>query len=114
MKRSKPLARSSTPIARTPLKRSRSPQRRAKAAAMHDASEARQRLTGGLCEGHTPVCLSGRHPGDHAHHVHRRSQGGKDDVENLRWLCWEGHAWVHDNPAKAAEKGLLLLRGGKL
>ncbi len=61
----------------------------------------------GLCEGGTPACPERQHRGHHAHHVARRSQGGSNTADNLRWLCWEGHDWVHRNPADAKAMGLL-------
>jgi 5-methylcytosine-specific restriction endonuclease McrA len=45
------------------------------------------------------------------HHVHRRSQGGQDTVENLILLCRAHHSWVHEHPADSAALGLLRLRG---
>lgn len=50
-----------------------------------------------------------RHPGEHLHHVRRRSQGGRDSEPNLRHLCFEHHALVHARPEWAAGLGLLEL-----
>ncbi len=41
------------------------------------------------------------------HHVHRRSQGGQDTMENLISLCRLHHSWVHDHPAESYELGFL-------
>lgn len=50
---------------------------------------------------------------DHVHHILPRSAGGTDDLGNLAALCWSHHRWVHDNPAKARELGLLRSRYGQ-
>ncbi len=44
------------------------------------------------------------------HHRIRRSQGGKDEPENLITLCDPCHRWVHTNPMAARREGLLLAR----
>jgi len=76
--------------------------------AEHRAATAERReLVRGLCEGATPACPTRPHAGHHGHHVARRSQGGANTVENLRWLCWEGHDWVHRNVEDARQLGLL-------
>lgn len=73
-----------------------------------EAREARRRLAGGWCEGDTPACRSGAHQGTLAHHVRRRkNQPDVHAVEHLRWLCWDGHEWVHANVAEAKARGLL-------
>lgn len=71
------------------------------------AAKIRREQVRGLCEGATPVCPTRDHQGHHAHHVARRSQGGENVPENLRWLCWEGHDWVHRNIDEARARGLL-------
>lgn len=45
--------------------------------------------------------------GEHAHHIRRRSQGGRDTARNLLWICGACHSAAHANPAKAIEAGLL-------
>jgi hypothetical protein len=70
--------------------------------------ERRRRMANNLCEAGTPACPPGAHVGWHAHHVRRRK--GQPDVhavEHLRWVCWDGHEWVHANPAAARDLGLL-------
>lgn len=43
----------------------------------------------------------------HAHHVRRRSQGGRDEASNLLTVCAPCHRDIHDNPADSRERGLL-------
>lgn len=59
---------------------------------------------GMMCECGEADCFR---EGQHAHHVIRRSQGGTDELSNLKWLSWECHARVHANPKWAFERGLL-------
>lgn len=87
--------------------RQQSDKARARDAEYQVARAARREQVRGLCEGDTPASPPRQHQGGHAHHVARRSQGGDNGVENLRWLCWEAHDWVHANPAAARELGLL-------
>lgn len=94
MKRGKPL-------------RSRSAKRELADAQLDVARELRRRQARDWCEGDTPACRPGAHRGHHAHHVRTRARGGGHDVENLRWLCWDAHDWVHAHPAEATERGLL-------
>lgn len=59
----------------------------------------------GLCEARIDgVCTE---VGEHVHHVRRRSQGGADDPSNLLMVCRADHDWIHANPEKARELGLL-------
>lgn len=51
----------------------------------------------GTCDGY----------GTDAHHVVRRSQGGDNSVDNLRWLCRSCHAHVHSHVEWAMSVGLL-------
>lgn len=44
----------------------------------------------------------------HKHHRKRRSQGGDDSPVNVIGLPDYLHQWVHDNPEKAYELGLLV------
>jgi hypothetical protein len=41
------------------------------------------------------------------HHILPRGRGGQDMPSNLIRLCRECHSWVHANPLKAEEAGLL-------
>lgn len=95
-----------------PLKRSRLNPISSRQAALNEifaaAREERRYQARSFCEGATPACPPGLHPGVLAHHVRRRK--GQPDVhavEHLRWLCAPGHAWIHENPTAAKEKGLL-------
>ena len=45
------------------------------------------------------------------HHVLRRSQGGKDTVENLIAVCRAHHDWIHQHPAKSYSLDLLRRSG---
>lgn len=102
--------RQGRPLQRRSRLNPRSAKRKLAEAELAVAREQRRRQAGGWCEGNTPACRPGPHLGYHAHHVARRSQGGGHEVENLRWLCWDGHTWVHDHPREAAERGLLARR----
>jgi len=45
----------------------------------------------------------------HGHELKRRSQGGADDdPHNVRLVCVRCHVWIHANPAKARDLGLLI------
>lgn len=59
----------------------------------------------GRCEARFSEQCEGR--GVEAHHVVRRSQGGTDDLENLRFCCTCCHAEIHANPRRAKAVGLL-------
>lgn len=96
-----------TPLRRKTRLRAVSPKRAAADAVLADARDARRRMAGDWCEGGTPACRPGAHRGHHAHHVQRRAQGVDHSVDNLRWLCVEGHDWVHRNVADAKALGLL-------
>lgn len=71
-------------------------------------SERRRRMAHDLCEANVPGCPSGPHRGWHAHHVRRRK--GQPDVhavEHLRWVCFDGHDWIHAEVAESKKLGLL-------
>ena len=78
----------------------------ARDAELAESREQRRRQAGGWCEADTPACRPGAHLGAHAHHVRLRSQGGDHSAENLRWVCWDGHDWIHAHPADARAMGL--------
>ena len=42
------------------------------------------------------------------HHRQLRSRGGKHTIENLVALKHEHHMWVHQHPAEATERGLMV------
>lgn len=44
----------------------------------------------------------------HAHHRKRRSQGGDDSPTNVIYIPSELHTWIHENPERAYELGLLV------
>ena len=44
----------------------------------------------------------------HRHHRKRRSQGGDDTPTNVIAIPDELHAWIHENPEKAYQLGLLV------
>jgi hypothetical protein len=64
--------------------------------------------SGGWCEIDHPNCLM---RATQMHHVLRRSQGGKDDADNLLHLCLMGHDYIHANPALSYESGWLKRSG---
>lgn len=43
-----------------------------------------------------------------AHHKLRRAQGGKNDPENLAWVCTDCHREIHDHPDDAYKEGWLV------
>ena len=45
------------------------------------------------------------------HHVIRRSQGGKDEVANLKSVHRTCHRQIHDSPAEARRRGFLSEEG---
>lgn len=47
------------------------------------------------------------HQATHAHHILRRSQGGKHYLENLLHVCLNGHDAIHDRIAEAVALGYL-------
>ena len=59
----------------------------------------------GRCEAACEGVCAGR--GDQAHHVRRRSQGGKDEPGNLLWVCHRCHGHIHAHPATSMALGLL-------
>ena len=59
----------------------------------------------GYCEAaQGDICVG---PGDQAHHVKRRSQGGDHEPGNLLWVCHRCHTWIHGNVAVSKRKGWL-------
>jgi hypothetical protein len=62
--------------------------------------------SGGWCEC-SPGCLR---RAEVLHHRQLRSQGGTHLPENIAHLSEKCHRWVHENPAEAAERGLIVRR----
>lgn len=61
----------------------------------------------GDCEIGSPVCTGSGH---HVHHVLRRSQGGRDRLEDVRLSCQPCHDYLHTHVAEAFDKGWLRSR----
>ena len=102
MKRGEPMKR------RTPLRRSRFSPRPSHGQQAH--YDAMNELRPQLVKRSAGACKCGRNcmaMGAHAHHVIRRSQGGPDSLENLRWLSLACHFWVHTHVQEARDLGLL-------
>jgi len=100
MKRS-PLKRT-TPLKRTPF-RPKSKRPRGVPASVRDDVFARDRGCVAVLLVREIRCSGSLDP----HHVLRRSQGGTDTADNLVTLCRAHHDWVHQNPARSFEIGLL-------
>lgn len=94
---------------RSPLKRS--PFRRKPKAdpITPETTAALLKRSGGRCE-----FVSGNlrcdQPGDHRHHILRRSHGDHS-LENLLHVCHWHHAWIHDNVAISYREGWLRRSG---
>lgn len=107
MKRGGPLRR------KTPLKPSsagahlkRAPIERGKSSTSDFSPGVKARVrkrSGGWCE--FPGCT--RHA-QHFHHRLMRSQGGMGNVNNCAHLCTSCHGYVHANPTRSYELGLLV------
>ncbi len=63
----------------------------------------------GRCEAGFSLMCTG--VGTQAHHVRRRSQGGTNDLANLKWCCEPCHTTLHAQPELAREVGLLAPKG---
>ncbi len=59
----------------------------------------------GMCEARWEGCVR---VANHAHHMKRRSQGGKNEPSNLLAVCHVCHDKIHRNPSEAFEKGHLV------
>lgn len=59
----------------------------------------------GFCEAKLDGCFG---VASHAHHKKMKSQGGKDEVDNLLGVCAKCHRMIHDNPKDSYEKGHLI------
>lgn len=111
MKRS-PMPARKTPLKRTPMKRAHrssmpvldgpKPRKNRRG----EAEFRRARLASFLrTDGRCIVCGK---PAQHGHHRKRRSQGGPHDVENVIPLCSAHHSWVHSEPQRSYDLGLMI------
>jgi 5-methylcytosine-specific restriction endonuclease McrA len=57
----------------------------------------------GMCE--AQIGSQCRVAGSLAHHVLPRSRGGGHEVDNLVWLCWPCHSYIHDHPGWSVREG---------
>lgn len=96
---------------RTPLRR-RSDKAIARDAELAESRKEVLARSFGRCEANTPACHPREHAGHHLHHIRLRSQGGGHGPENLLYVCADAHAYIHANPAEAAEQGWLARRYG--
>jgi len=94
---------------RTPLRR-----RRKARPDLDAAREVVRARAAGRCEALGPVCdgFGGWYYHGEAHHILRRSQGGKDDASNLLWVCPPCHRYIHANPSESFDRGWLHHIGG--
>lgn len=61
------------------------------------------------CGGYCERCGFGVHSyAAHRHHRRLRSQGGKDTMDNLVYLCPSCHQWVHQYPKDATAEGFIV------
>jgi 5-methylcytosine-specific restriction endonuclease McrA len=62
------------------------------------------------------VCQWCRVPGGalDPHHIQRRSQGGKDTLDNLIPLHRQCHRYIHEHPSEAYDAGFLVRSDGAL
>lgn len=68
--------------------------------------EGVKRRDGYRCVARRPEICTGQP--DHAHHLKRRSQGGRNEIDNgVTVVCFDCHDWIHRNPAAARSLGLL-------
>lgn len=94
---------------RTALKRKKGAKRVApRSIAYTEELRERSILVLARCDGICEV----RHfaPVEHIHHRLRRSQGGKNELDNLLGLCRPCHDWIHRYPGQSYEMGYMLRR----
>lgn len=102
MKRASSLPQGGAPLARTRERKTHRPLRREPMP--QDLREAVKARARGLCD-----CCGERLPDVwDAHHRQLRSRGGKDTLENLVALKHGHHMRLHDNPADATGRGLMV------
>jgi hypothetical protein len=78
---------------------------RKKREAYNEQRKVVYKRSNGWCEARWEGCTK---VANHAHHMKRRSQGGKDEAENLLAVCAFCHDQIHRNPEKAFDKGHLV------
>lgn len=102
--RKEPLRRT-TLRRKVPMNSSRQPMpRRTSRPGWKAARNRCMRRAAGLCEARTPACI---HHGSQAHHLKLRSQGGRDKLANLAWVCGPCHRFIHDHPRWSMFHGLI-------
>lgn len=105
-KRSKPLRRS--PLRpKTAPKRSTRRSKRRNDAEWHKARKSVLKRSDGRCEARIRGCQGSA---VHVHHILRRSQGGKHDLDNLMGVCHWCHSYIHENPKESAERNFLKIK----
>lgn len=93
------IARSRKPIPRVSRKK------RIADAELRKNAAIRHKIAHGRCEIDLDGCLKfGRDP----HHLKLRSQGGTNEVENLRNCCRACHDWIHGHVSEARERGWII------
>lgn len=106
--------------ARSPMSRGRrirqvSPKRQAEKASRVDVRLALEQRDRGVClldDRQHAHLLAGRCVGVWTpHHLLKASAGGAYVLENLVTLCAGHNTWVEDNPPRAKELGLVVVRG---
>lgn len=97
-------------VRRTPL-RPMSKKRRRAEVELAKSKQVVHRRAGGLCEARGFWLDECGWYGTTAHHVLPRSAGGGHEPTNLLWICRQHHHFIHTNPERAYELGLLKKRG---
>lgn len=75
---------------------------RAAQKAVNYVCQACRRVPEVACDGRTVT----------SHHIRLRAQGGTNDPSNLLPVCIAHHDWIHDHPALATQRGLIVRREG--
>lgn len=86
---------------------SKSPHRRAKLFIPQSVRDEVMERSGEQCEVMDAGYRCG-YTGQHMHHLKPKGRGGKNTVDNLKWICAVCHAYIHQNPKCAEEMGLLI------
>ncbi len=95
-----------TPLRRKTRLRQVSEKRAARIASYSDVSRGLRMRSKGACEARLSRDCVGR--GEQVHHRKLRSQGGRDEWEQLLHVCANCHAAIHCDPALAYSLGLLV------